>query len=165
MGVLVELVPSDPRWKDLFEDEARRIRQALGSAARLIEHVGSTAVPGLAAKPIVDVVLEVADTTDEEAYVPHLEHLDYEVRLREPDWYQHRLLIRVDPAVNLHVFSEGCEETERMIVFRDRLRESPEDRERYSRLKFELVQVRWPSVQDYANAKSELVEAILAGNE
>lgn len=164
MGIRVELVPSDRQWSVMYEVEERRIRDTLGNEARLIEHVGSTSVPGLAAKPILDVVLAVTDSSAEAEYVPQLEVAGYEMKLREPDWYEHRLLTRAEPKVNLHVFSEGCEEIERMIVFRDRLRESESDRARYSRLKSDLASVEWASIQDYADAKSELVEAILAGD-
>jgi GrpB-like predicted nucleotidyltransferase (UPF0157 family) len=162
LGVRVDLVPSDPRWRVLYQEEERRIRASLGDEAHLVEHVGSTSVPGLAAKPIIDVVLAVTDSSVEAAYVPQLEDAGYEMKLRETDWYQHRLLTRDSPAVNLHIFSEGCEEIERMIVFRDRLRVNKADRDRYSKLKRELAEVEWPSIQDYADAKSELVKAILA---
>jgi GrpB-like predicted nucleotidyltransferase (UPF0157 family) len=159
----VNLVPHDLSWSALYTAEERRIRETLGDEARLVEHVGSTAVAGLAAKPIIDIVLAVTDSVAEAAYVPRLEIAGYTVKLREPDWYEHRLLTRAEPAVNLHVFGEGCEEIERMIVFRDRLRTSPADRERYSTLKTELATVEWPSIQDYANAKSDVVMAIIAG--
>lgn len=159
----VDLIPHDPSWSALYTAEERRIRATLGEEARLVEHVGSTAVAGLAAKPIIDIVLAVTDSAAEAGYVPRLETAGYTVKLREPDWYEHRLLTRAEPAVNLHVFGEGCEEIERMIVFRDRLRTSPADRERYSTLKNELAAVEWPSIQDYANAKSDVVMAIIAG--
>lgn len=158
----VDLVPHDPSWSASYVAEERRIRRVLGDRAKLVEHVGSTSVPGLTAKPIIDIVLAVTDSTGEEGYVPQLEAIGYVVKLREPDWYQHRLLTRLEPAVNLHVFGEGCEEVDRMIVFRDRLRQSPADRDRYSRLKSELALVDWPTVQDYADAKSDLIAAILA---
>lgn len=136
---------------------------ALGDEARLIEHVGSTSVPGLAAKPIIDVVLAVVDSSAEAAYLPQLEAAGYEMKLREPDWYQHRLLTRTEPAVNLHVFSEGCEEIGRMIEFRNRLRQNTSDRDRYSELKTELAKSEWSTIQDYADAKSGLVADILGG--
>ena len=104
-----------------------------------LDHVGSTSVPGLAAKPLIDINLVVADTTDEGAYVPKLEASGYVLRVREPDWYEHRMLRGHDPPVNLHVFPPGCEEVERMLVFRDRLRSNAEDRELYERTKRELA--------------------------
>src|SRR5262245_41937687 len=88
----VELANYDPAWPELYGREEEKIRAALGVRALLVEHAGSTSVPGLAAKPIIDVVLEVADTTDEDAYVPPLEAAGYVLRIREPDWFAHRVL-------------------------------------------------------------------------
>ncbi len=108
-----------------------RIREALGDRALRIEHVGSTSVPGLAAKPVIDIDLVVADSSDEDAYVPPLEAAGYVLRIREPDWYEHRLFKGPDTNVNVHVFSAGCEEVERMVAFRDWLRTHDDDRELY----------------------------------
>ena len=118
----ITIVEYDPAWPGLYEREAERIRGALGGQARLLEHAGSTSVPGLAAKPIIDIVLAVPDSSDEGAYVPALEAAGYVLRIREPDWYEHRLFKGPDTNVNLHVFSEGCEEIARMLAFRDHLR-------------------------------------------
>jgi GrpB-like predicted nucleotidyltransferase (UPF0157 family) len=151
----------DPEWPAWFEQAAEGIRGALGEAALEIHHVGSTSVPGLAAKPLIDISLVVADTTDEDAYVPKLEALDYILRVREPDWFEHRMLRGYEPPVNLHVFPPGCEEIERMVVFRDWLRAHDDDRERYERAKRELATREWKYVQNYADAKSEVVQEIL----
>ncbi len=156
----VELTEYDPRWPQRFEAEARRIRATLGATAVLVEHAGSTSVPGLAAKPVIDIVLAVPDSTDEPSYVPALEAASYRLAVREPDWYEHRLLRAADPVVNLHVFSVGCEEIDRMLAFRDWLRAHPEDRDLYLRTKRELTARTWAFVQDYADAKSEVVRAI-----
>jgi GrpB-like predicted nucleotidyltransferase (UPF0157 family) len=158
----IELVDHDPAWAARFEREAKRIRGALGERARLVEHVGSTSVPGLAAKPIVDVVLAVPDSVDEDAYVPALESAGYVLRVREPEWFEHRVLKPPDMSVNLHVFSDGCAEIDRMLAFRDRLRADDEDRELYERTKRELAAREWAYVQDYADAKTEVVEEIVA---
>jgi GrpB-like predicted nucleotidyltransferase (UPF0157 family) len=158
----VVLVEYDPAWPDLFEREADRIRAALGESALQIEHVGSTAVPGLAAKPIIDINLVVADSADEDAYVPALEAAGYVLRVREPEWYEHRMFRGDEPRVNLHVYSTGCEEVERMRVFRDRLRANADDRALYERAKRELAEKEWKYVQNYADAKSEVVHEILA---
>jgi GrpB-like predicted nucleotidyltransferase (UPF0157 family) len=141
---------------------AARIEAALSDGVVGLEHVGSTSVPGLPAKPIVDVSLVVADPVDEAAYVPALEDAGFLLHLREPGWHQHRLLKGVDPAVNLHVFGPGCPEVERMLLFRDRLRAHPDERERYAQAKRRLAARTWAYVQDYADAKSEVVEAIIA---
>jgi len=130
--------------------------------AVLVEHVGSTSVPGLAAKPIIDVLLLVPDPADEVAYVPSLEAAGFLLHLREPDWHQHRVLKAHDPEVNLHVFAEGSEEAERMLLFRDRLRADGADRRRYEETKRRLAARNWSRVQDYADAKSHVVEAIIA---
>jgi GrpB-like predicted nucleotidyltransferase (UPF0157 family) len=158
----VELVDCDPEWPALFAREADRIREALGDRALAIEHTGSTSVPGLAAKPIVDITLVVADSADEAAYVPALESRGYVLRIRETDWFEHRLLKGPDTNINMHVFSQGCPEIERMLIFRDRLRDHDADRELYEQTKRQLARRDWAFVQHYADAKSEVVEAIIA---
>lgn len=157
----VELVEYDPEWPRLYAAEEEKIRAALGARALQVEHTGSTSVPGLAAKPILDIVLAVADSADEDAYVPALEAAGYTLRIREPDWFEHRTLRGTEPRV-LHVFSAGCEEIERMLAFCDRLRSNDADRELYERTKRELAARRWDYVQHYADAKGEVVEQILA---
>jgi GrpB-like predicted nucleotidyltransferase (UPF0157 family) len=158
----VVLVDYDPEWPRLFEHEETRIRDALGDAALQVEHTGSTSIPGLAAKPIIDVLLVVADSADEAAYVPALERAGYVLRIREPDWFEHRLLKDTNPSVNLHVFSAGSAEVERMLRFRDHLRCNASDRELYERTKRELAGREWKYVQHYADAKSDVVEEILS---
>jgi GrpB-like predicted nucleotidyltransferase (UPF0157 family) len=158
----IELAEYDPTWLELFRSEEERIRAALGERVIRLEHVGSTAVPGLAAKPIIDVCLVVTDTRDEEAYVPALEAAGYVLRAREPEWYEHRLFKGRDPSVNLHVYPEGCPEIERYLVFRERLRTDQADRELYERTKRELAKREWKYVQNYADAKTAIVEEIIA---
>jgi GrpB-like predicted nucleotidyltransferase (UPF0157 family) len=158
----IELAEYDPSWPELFRHEEERIRAALRERVVQLEHVGSTAVPGLAAKPIIDICLVVADTRDEEAYVPALEVAGYVLRAREPEWYEHRLFKGRDPSVNLHVYSEGCPEIERYLVFRDRLRADQSGRELYERIKRDLAKREWKYVQNYADAKTAVVEEIIA---
>ena len=158
---VVQLVEYQSIWPEQFQREAARIQGALGSRALSIDHVGSTSVPGLAAKPIIDIVLRVADSSNEPAYVPDLEAAGYRLRIREPDWYEHRLFKGPEVDVNMHVFSRDCVEVERMIVFRDRLRDNDDDRHLYERTKRELASRRWKYVQHYANAKSEVITTIL----
>ncbi|MEO8246283.1 MAG: GrpB family protein, partial [Chloroflexota bacterium] len=122
----VELAEYDPRWPELFAHEAARIRDALGDRVLRLEHAGSTSVPGLAAKPRIDIIMEVADSADEPAYVPTLEAAGYTLRIREPEWHEHRVLKGPDTDVNLHVFSRGSPETTRMVAFRDWLRSHPD---------------------------------------
>ena len=156
------IVDYNPEWPRRFDAEAAKIRAALGERALLLEHVGSTSVPGLAAKPILDIVLVVGDTRDEAAYVPPLEAVGYVLRNREPTWYEPRVLKGVDPAVNLHVFPAGCEETERMLLMRDWLRAYQDDRELYERTKRALARRTWKYTQNYADAKTTVVQEILA---
>ncbi len=158
----IELAEYDPAWPALYAREERRLRSLLGERAVRVEHVGSTAVPGLPAKPIVDVGLEVPDSADEAAYVPDLEAAGYALRIREPEWLEHRLVKGPDTNVNVHVFSAGCDEVERMLRFRDRLRADAADRERYAQAKRELAAREWRYVQQYADAKSGVVADILA---
>lgn len=158
----IVLVEYDPEWPRLFAREARRIRDALGDGALEIEHVGSTSVPGLAAKPVIDVVVAVRDSADEVAYIPALEAAGYVLRVREPDWHEHRLLKGPEANVNVHVFSQDDPEIERMLLFRDRLRRDESDRALYERAKRRLARKGWKFVQHYADAKSDVVEEIIA---
>jgi GrpB-like predicted nucleotidyltransferase (UPF0157 family) len=158
----IVLAPHDAAWATEFETQATRIRMALEGVAREVAHVGSTSVPGLAAKPIIDINLLVVDSADEPAYVPALEGLGYVLHLREPGWHEHRLLRLEDPAVNLHVFTTGSSEHARMIAFRDRLRTDPVALDLYLTTKQRLAAQHWQHVQDYADEKSSVVEQILS---
>jgi GrpB-like predicted nucleotidyltransferase (UPF0157 family) len=158
----ITLAEYDSAWPVLYEREAARIRAALADRALLIEHVGSTSVPGLAAKPHIDVLLAVADSSDEASYVPALEDAGYVLHIREPGWHEHRNFRGLETELNLHVFSEGCVEIERMLRFRDHLRRNRTDRLLYERTKRELAQRTWKYGQHYADAKTRIVEEILA---
>ena len=158
----VRVVDYDPEWPRLYRREAERVRAVLGERVVRLEHIGSTSVPGLAAKPIIDVLLVVPDPADEPAYVPDLEAAGYVLVFREPGWFEHRCFTGPDTDVNLHVYPPGCQEIERYLLFRDRLRASPEDRARYQRTKRELAERDWTYMQQYADAKSEVVEEIIA---
>jgi GrpB-like predicted nucleotidyltransferase (UPF0157 family) len=158
----IVLADYDPRWPAMFDREASRIQAALASLAIRVEHVGSTSVPGLAAKPIIDIVLAVPDSADEAAYVPPLEAAGYVLRGREPGWFEHRLFKSPEADVNLHVFTAGEPEIDRMILFRDWLRSHDADRDAYLRVKRELAQRTWRYVQHYADSKTEIVHQIMA---
>jgi GrpB-like predicted nucleotidyltransferase (UPF0157 family) len=151
----------DPEWPRLFRREASRVRAALGDQAILLEHVGSTSVPDLAAKPRIDMLLVVPNSADEPAYCAPLEAAGYILRIREPDWYEHRVFKGPDTDVNLHVFSPGCPEIDRMLLFRNWLRTNAADRELYDLTKRELARHDWKYVQNYADAKATVVEEIL----
>jgi GrpB-like predicted nucleotidyltransferase (UPF0157 family) len=158
----IELVDYDPAWPVLYAREEERIRSILGGRVIRIEHTGSTSVPGLPAKPIIDITLEVPDSAAEAEYVADLEAGGYALRIREPDWFEHRLFKGPDTSVNLHTFSAGCEETDRMVLLRNWLRSNASDRELYASAKRELAERDWKYVQQYADAKTEVIHQILA---
>ena len=151
------VVQYDDSWPARYDQVAARVRRALGHRARILEHVGSTSVPGLAAKPVIDVNLVVADSGDEATYVPDLVAEGFTLRIREPDWEEHRVLVLEAPQTNLHVFSPGSGEPGRTRMFRDWLRAHPEDREAYGSLKTELAGRGFAEVMDYNNHKAALV--------
>jgi len=161
LNTTIYLAPYDPVWPSLFAQLATQLRSALGDRVLLLEHAGSTSVPGLSAKPIIDMVMAVADAGDEAAYVPPLEAIGYTLKIREPDWYHHRVLNPPEIPGNLHVFSQGCEEIQQMLLFRDWLRTHPEDRLLYEQTKQELATRTWKYMQNYADAKTEVVRQIL----
>lgn len=159
----IEIVAHDPQWATVFESLAARIRDGLGDRALSIAHVGSTSVPGLAAKPIVDIDLVVADGADDAAYVPSLEAAGFVLRIREPWWYGHRMLRHDAPLANLHVWSPGTPEVARHLLFRDWLRQHPEDRVRYQEAKIEAADasnVRGETVTDYNARKQQVIREI-----
>lgn len=158
----VDLAPYDAAWPAQYATEAAKVRAALGDGALVLEHVGSTSIPGMAAKPIIDIVLGVAASADEASYVPALTAQGYALHIREPDWHEHRLMKGADPKVNLHIFTAGDHEITRMTAFRDRCRSHPEELALYLSTKRELASRTWRHVQHYANAKAEVVEAIIA---
>jgi GrpB-like predicted nucleotidyltransferase (UPF0157 family) len=158
----IHIVDYDPAWPDEFDREATRIRSVLGDRALRIEHTGSTSVPGLAAKPVIDIVLVVADSADEAEYAPLLEGAGHRLRIREPEWHQHRMFQGSQTPVNLHVFSIGCDEIERILFFRDWLRSNASDRELYARTKRTLAEQDWKYTQNYADAKSAVIEEIIS---
>jgi GrpB-like predicted nucleotidyltransferase (UPF0157 family) len=157
----VVLVDYDPGWPALYQREADRIVGLLGDRVLRLEHVGSTSVPGLAAKPVIDIALEVADSAAEADYVPALTAAGYRLVVREPDWYEHRYFKGPDTNINLHVFSAGSPMVDKDITFRDWLRSHDADRDLYARTKRELASREWTYVQQYADAKTDVIMEIL----
>lgn len=157
----VTLVDYDPAWPARFERRAAELRAILGERAKLIEHIGSTSVPGLAAKPIIDIVLGIDDPEDEQAYLPDLEAAGYDLRVREP---QHRCFRGGEPdePVNLHCYPPDHSEVRRYLVFRDQLRANDADRDRYAATKRKLAQREWRDINYYAEAKGPVINEILA---
>lgn len=154
---VLALADYDPQWPETYAIEERRIRAALGAAAVEIEHIGSTSVPGLAAKPIIDVLVTVGDITAEEDYLPPLLAVGYELRVREPG---HRLVRTPARDVQVHVWQAGEVAAADYLLFRDRLRADPADRALYERTKRALLQQDWPDMNAYAEAKSDVVSRI-----
>lgn len=134
-GREVAVVAPDPTWPEQAARLVATVRAALGPQMVSLEHVGSTSVPGLPAKPIIDLLLVVPDPGDEDAFVPALEQQGFVLTVREPWWHGHRLLRHGQPRTNLHVFERDSAEAERMLMFRDWLRGHPEDRELYATAK------------------------------
>jgi GrpB-like predicted nucleotidyltransferase (UPF0157 family) len=160
--VRVELVEHDAAWSQRFLRHAQRIREALGEAARQVEHIGSTAVPGLAAKPIVDILLVVDDPADEASYLPELQTAGYEVRVREADFDEHRMLRTPTGDVHIHVFPTWSAEIGRYLTLRDHLTACPPPRAAYEAYKRELANREWPTMDHYATAKGAVIEALIA---
>lgn len=154
----IVLVPYDSGWPQLYETRRQLIQAALGSTARRIEHIGSTAVPGLPAKPIIDVLVVVGDVEHEAAYLAALEAAGFVLRVREPG---HRMMRTVDLGVHVHFYSEGASAIERCLTFRDRLRSSEKDHDRYAATKRELAARDWPTMNHYADAKTDVIQQIL----
>lgn len=161
----IKIEDYDADWPKRFEAQARVITGALGRSALRVEHIGSTSVPGLAAKPIIDILVVVADSADESAYLSQLEAAGYVLRVREPDWHEHRMFRTPAQDVHVHVYSAGCTEVERYLTFRERLRRNSDDRSRYERTKRELAAREWPDMNDYAEAKTEVIESIIAASQ
>jgi GrpB-like predicted nucleotidyltransferase (UPF0157 family) len=147
---VIEVVDYDLAWAQPFTHEAAKIHAALGGHEQLLEHIGSTAVPGLAAKPIIDLLLVIDDAANESSYLPTLEAAGYVLRVREPDFYEHRMLRTSAKDVHVHVFSPDSPEIGRNLMLRDWLRRDAADPALYARTKRRLAARSWPTMQHYA---------------
>lgn len=148
----------DSTWPRRFEHEQKRIRKALGATALRIEHIGSTAVPGLAAKPVIDVLVTVEDPDDESTLLPAFESAGFELRVREPG---HRMFRTSRRDIHVHIWANADPEVDRYLTFRDRLRRSREDCAAYDELKRDLATREWSDMNEYADAKTDLIAAII----
>nr|WP_285042483.1 GrpB family protein [Plantibacter sp. LMC-P-059a] len=157
--VRVELHDADPHWPDRYREHRQRILDALGADAVAIEHIGSTSVPGLAAKPIVDIVVAVEDITAEEDSLDPLLAAGYVLRVREP---RHRMVRTPERDVHVHLYEQGAPEIDEYLLLRDHLRSNADDRALYERTKRELLSRSWDDMNDYADAKTEVILAIKA---
>ncbi len=159
----IDVTDPDPAWPRQYEDLAARIREALGWRVLQLEHVGSTSVPGLAAKPVIDIDLAVADPSREQDYVPALATTGFRLVIREPWWYGHRALRADEPACNLHVFGFDSPELVRHRIFRDWLRGNPAERDRYAAIKRQAASetnARGEHVMQYNARKEHVIREI-----
>jgi len=157
----IQIVNYDESWPSKFEEHSKRIKIALGAVAVDVEHIGSTSVPGLAAKPIIDILLIVKDSGDESKYLKEMEAAGYHLRVREPDFHEHRMFRTANKDVHIHVLSHGSSEIDRYLVFRNHLRINYHDRNLYETTKRELATADWGNMNEYAKAKTQIVESII----
>lgn len=160
----IEIVEPNPQWPAAYEELKQRIVSALGSTIVEISHVGSTSVPGLPAKDLIDIDLTVKDALDEDSYVPQLQAAGFDFLFREPKWHDHRFFCAYEPVANLHVFGPDCSETVRHKIFRDWLRKTPEDRELYAAVKRTAAEAATrgnETINEYSKRKDDVVAAIL----
>ncbi len=158
----IRIVDYDPGWSEKFQIHANRIARALNDTVVRIEHIGSTSVTELAAKPIIDILLVVVDSQDEAAYLAKLEAVGYVLRVREPEFHEHRMLRSPELDVHIHVYSQGCPEIERYLTFRDWLRQHAVGRRVYEETKRRLAAQDWSDMNAYADAKTDVIEGIIA---
>jgi GrpB-like predicted nucleotidyltransferase (UPF0157 family) len=154
----IVVVDYDEAWPERYEALAATIRGAVGAGVRSLDHIGSTSVPGLAAKPIIDILLMVDDVGDEASFVSPLERAGFVLRVREPG---HRMLRTPELDVHLHVYAAGSGERERYLDLRDWLRHDRADRDLYAATKRELAKRDWSDMNYYADAKDDVVAVIL----
>jgi len=157
--LVVGLHAYDELWVDRYLEHSGRIAAALVASDVVIEHIGSTSVPGLAAKPIVDIVVAVDDITAEEDYLEPLLAAGYVLRVREPG---HRLVRTPERDVHVHVYERGAAAVDEYLLLRDHLRRDDDDRALYEDTKRALMNERWDDMNAYADAKTEVIEAIKA---
>ena len=160
----LEVVQPDPSWPAQFNVIKAKIEAALGSSLLAVSHVGSTSVPDLPAKPIIDMDVTVANIQDESTYAPALEAAGFQFLHREPSWNKHRLFYNYDPPANLHVFGSDSKELIRHAAMRDWLLTHPEDRKRYAEVKVEASKAAIANGEDvnqYNDRKSPVLQDIL----
>jgi GrpB-like predicted nucleotidyltransferase (UPF0157 family) len=156
--VPIVVVDHDAEWPNRYARVRDRVRTALGASALSVEHIGSTSVPGLAAKPIIDVLVTVRDVEDEAAFVPQLERAGFVLRVREPE---HRMVRTPARDVHVHLYEPDHEAVSAYLDLRDWLRVDADDRALYERTKRRLATRTWTDMNEYADAKTDVVRAIL----
>lgn len=161
-GDTIVLVPYDPRWADEFERESALVKVALGDVLVELHHIGSTAIPGIVAKPVIDMLAVVTDVALLDTK-PWLEHLAYEamgefgIRGRR---YFRKTSAQGVRTHQIHSYTVGSAEIARHLAFRDYLRSNPNEAQQYARLKKDLAQRFGTDIEDYADAKTEFIREI-----
>ena len=160
----VTIVEYRPEWRKLFEDEKRVIQTALGEVSARIEHIGSTAVAELAAKPVIDLMVGLEDFSIADNLVPKIEALAYEyIKKYEAVMPFRRFFTKEQAGIRthqIHLVGIGSEFWERLVLFRDYLRQHPGVAAKYALLKKELAGREWADVNEYADAKTEFIRKI-----
>ena len=155
----LEVVGYDDRWPEIFAEHRARLVAALRGVPVEIEHIGSTSVPGLPAKPIIDIVVAVDDITAEEDYLDPIVAAGYVLRVREPG---HRLVRTPARDVHVHIFQKGDAAVTKYLLFRDRLRDDADDRALYARTKHALISQGFDDMNAYSDAKTDVIAGVLA---
>jgi GrpB-like predicted nucleotidyltransferase (UPF0157 family) len=158
----IEIVPYDPGWATLFEAWRERLAGRLGPVADRIDHVGSTSVPGLAAKPIVDIQVSVADLEREDDYVPACEATGLQLHSRDREHRYFRPPAGWPREVHLHVCTSGGDWERLHLLFRDFLRVSPQSCEAYAAMKRQAARDWRDDRLGYTEAKNDLILDLLA---
>ena len=159
----VEVVPHNPQWRDGFEVEAKQIAAALGDNVVATHHIGSTAIPGIYAKPIIDVLVEVSDLAEADARSSAMQSLGYEVMgefgiaCRRYFRKDNQLGIRTH---HIHTFAVGTAEVERHLAFRDYLIAHPEEAQQYSELKRKLAEQHPQNMDGYIAGKDSFIKEL-----
>jgi GrpB-like predicted nucleotidyltransferase (UPF0157 family) len=160
----VSVVEYRPQWRKMFEEERHLLQTVFGEASIKIEHIGSTAVVGLAAKPIIDIMIGLPDFSAADKFVPKIEALGYEYfKKYEAEMPFRRYLAKDSNGVRthqIHMVEIGGEFWERHLLFRDYLRQNPETANKYAVLKKRLAEREWEDVNEYADAKTEFIKGI-----
>ncbi|UPK92146.1 hypothetical protein LCI18_003081 [Fusarium solani-melongenae] len=161
----LKIEPPDPAWPQQFQTLKSIIQEALGHKALSISHVGSTVVPNLPAKAIIDIDLTVPDPTAETTYIPALESKGFQFLTREPMWHEHRFFNTNNPYYcNLHVFAHGTAELVRHRIMKEWLTTHEDERELYARAKMEAMEksnLLGETVMQYNFRKQQVIREIL----
>jgi GrpB-like predicted nucleotidyltransferase (UPF0157 family) len=159
----VIITPYDPNWPKVYEEESKLIRATVGDIIRSLDHIGSTSVPGLAAKPIIDIIASVDGRGDADLCKERLHAIGYDdVSTGDsPDWYYCLGKGPHSPGFHLHLVKEGSQFHKKHILFRDWLRTHPADTRAYAELKISLAEKHRDDRVTYTNSKTEFIEGIV----